>query len=150
VAKAICNMLPVDIRRARADEMAACAALYVRAGDAAFTWRPKGWFTAADFLRFSNAEEVYVACSHGAILGLLSFFRPSNFVHALYIDPLAQGFGIGTALLKAAEKFASGPLSLKTDEPNIRARRFYERHGFVTAGDTGVDQGVKWLRLKRP
>jgi GNAT superfamily N-acetyltransferase len=147
--KAICRTLPVIIRRARVDEFAECAGLYERAGNQAFTWRPRNWFKAADFLGFAKNEEVYIAQSRGAILGILSFFRPSNFVHSLYVDPSAQGFGIGRALIEAVAKIADGPLSLKVDEPNAKARAFYARLGFRPTGETGIDSGVRWLRLKR-
>jgi len=149
MGKAICNALDVVVRRASAGELKAAADLYVRAGNAAFTWRPKNWFHARDFLRFAEEEEVYVAVSRDALLGILSFFRPHNFIHCLYVDPAAQGFGIGSALLKAAEGFADGPLSLKVDEPNAKARAFYAKHAFIEAGETGVTQGVRWLRLTR-
>ncbi len=149
LTKAVCKTLPVKIRSAEPDESNACAALYERAGNDAFTWRPKNWFKAEDFLAHARNEEVYIAVAHGAILGILAFFRPSNFIHSLYVDPDAQGFGIGTALITAAEKIADGPLSLKVDEPNTRARNFYERLGFRAAGETGVDAGIRWLRLTR-
>ena len=150
VTKAICKTLHVTIRRARSDELKTCAALYERVGNQTFTWRPKNWFKAEDFIDFANSEEIYVAESHGAILGILSFFRPSNFVHSLYIDESAQGFGIGTALIEAATKFADGPLALKVDEPNTRARKFYEKLGFIDAHETGIDAGIRWIRLKQP
>jgi len=150
MANAICNSLDVTVRPARPDELKACAALYERAGNQAFTWRPKHFFHARDFLRFAEEEEVYVAVSRGAILGILSFFRPHNFVHCLYVDPSAQGFGIGSALIKTAESVADAPLSLKVDEPNEKARAFYAKHGFVTHGETGIDQGVRWIRLTQP
>lgn len=151
MTKAICNTLPVTIRRARPDELKTCAELYERTGNAAFKWRPENFFKARDFLRFAEEEEeeVYVAESRGAILGIMSFFRPHNFIHCLYVEPSAQGFGIGSALIKAAEKFADGPLALKVDEPNTRALEFYERHNFRPLGETGLDQGVRWLRLKQ-
>lgn len=145
----VCKTLPVVVRRARDDELKICADLYERAGNAAFAWRPKGWFKAADFLNFVRQEEVYVAESRGAILGILSFFRPSNFVHSLYVDPSAQGFGIGSALIEAIAKLAHGPLSLKVDEPNEKARAFYEGLGFAPEGESGIDDGIRWIRLKR-
>lgn len=150
MAKAICNALDVAIRRARADEIKTAAELYERSGNAAFKWRPKNFFHARDFLRFAQEEEVTVAVARGAILGILSFFRPHNFIHCLYIDPNAQGFGIGSALIRAAEDFADGPLALKVDEPNAKARAFYKKHRFVETGESGVDKGIRWLRLSQP
>lgn len=149
MSRPVCKTLPIVVRRAREDELQICADLYERVGNATFTWRPKDWFKASDFLNFVTREEVYVAESRGAILGLLSFFRPSNFVHSLYIDPAAQGFGIGTALIEAATKLANGPLSLKVDEPNEKARAFYESLGFAPEGETGIDDGIRWIRLER-
>lgn len=145
----VCKSLPVAIRRASAGDLNACANLYERAGNQAFTWRPKNWFKAADFLEFARREEIYLAESSGAILGTLSFFRPTNFVHALYIDESAQGFGIGTALIEATAKIADGRLSLKVDEPNTSARSFYVRLGFIPEGETGIDSGIRWIRMKR-
>ena len=144
-----CKTLAVSIRRARADELQTCAELYERSGNAAFTWRPKNWFRGADFLRFTKPEEVYVAESRGAILGILAFYRPQNFIHCLYVDPSAQGFGIGSALIEAAENIAGGPLALKVDEANTRAREFYDRHGFRPDGEIGIDHGIKWLRMTK-
>lgn len=144
-----CKTLSVSIRSARADELQTCAELYERSGNTAFTWRPQNWFRAADFLHIAKDEEIYVAESRGAILGIMAFFRPQNFIHCLYIDPSAQGFGIGSALIEAADNIAGGPLALKVDEANTRAREFYDRHGFRPDGEIGVDHGVKWLRLTK-
>ena len=149
MSNAACKTLAVSIRRARADELQTCAELYERSGNAAFTWRPKNWFRAADFLRFTKPEEVYVAESRGAILGILAFYRPQNFIHCLYVDPSAQGFGVGSALIEAAENIAGGPLALKVDEENTRAREFYDRHGFRPDGEIGIDHGIKWLRMTK-
>jgi len=125
-----CQSLAVTIRRARSDEITACAALYERVGNATFTWRPENWFRASDFLRFAKEEAVYIAESNGQILGLLSLYRPEGFVHCLYVDLPAQGLGIGTALLAHAAKEVRGPLTLKVDEPNRRALSFYKQLGF--------------------
>lgn len=144
-----CKTLSVSIRRAHADELQTCAELYELSGNSAFHWRPNNWFRAADFLSMTKDEELYVADSRGAILGLMSFYRPQNFIHCLYVDPEAQGFGIGAALIEAADHIAGGPLALKVDEANTRARNFYTSHGFRPDGDIGIDLGVKWLRMTK-
>jgi GNAT superfamily N-acetyltransferase len=58
---------------------------------------------------------------------------------ALYIDPARRFGGLGTALMTAG--FARLPPALHvlwTLEGNAAARRFYERHGFVTDGASKV------------
>lgn len=143
-----CQTLAFAIRRARTDEIPACAALYERVGSATFVWRPKNWFKAADFMRFAKEEAVYVAESNGQILGIMSVYRPESFVHCLYVDMPAQGLGVGTALLAHAAKETKGPLALKVDEPNQRALAFYKHLGFVER-DSGDDHGTRWVLLRQ-
>jgi len=143
-----CQTLSLTIRRARADELNACAALYERVGNATFTWRPKNWFKAADFLRFAKEEIVFVAEANGRILGLLSLFGPESFVHCLYVEAEAQGLGVGSALIAHVGRDSRHPLSLKVDEPNKRALTFYTKLGFKQR-DAGDDHGIRWLLLKQ-
>ena len=51
-------------------------------------------------------------------------------VDQLFIDPLYQRFGIGSALLVQALKSAPGRTTLHVFEANQNARAFYQRHGF--------------------
>jgi GNAT superfamily N-acetyltransferase len=145
----ICKTLPLTIRAARGDELEEAAALYEKVATDAFTWRHKGFFKAADFLRWAKSEEVYVALVGEHIAGTLSFYRPENFIHSLFVEEEAQGLGIGQSLIKHVRGLADGPLSLKVDISNERAINFYERHGWRRASgkaSTGVDRGVRWLR----
>ena len=61
-------------RAANGDEITACAALYERVIAAAFSWRPAGYHSAAEFLGFAAQEEVWLAEQDGAVVGLLSVF----------------------------------------------------------------------------
>jgi len=135
-----------QIRRARQDELAACADLYVRVLGETFTWVPADRHRRQDFLRAARDEEVYVAVEAGRILGLAAFYRPQNFLHSLYCD--VRGEGVGKALLDHLNAIADGPLSLKVQLPNRRAQNFYAREGFLTL-ERGRDPGsdVEWLRL---
>jgi GNAT superfamily N-acetyltransferase len=140
--------LDLEVRRARPEELAECAELYVRVLRDTFTWLPKDRHRKADFLRFARDEEVYVAVEDGRIVGLAGFYRPQNFLHSLYVDD--RGKGIGKALLDHILAVADGPVSLKVQEPNRRAQAFYAREGFqcVEVGrDPGAD--VSWRRLVR-
>ena len=174
MGRAACSSLSLTIRTARgAAEIADAAALYVRSGTAAFTWRPDGHFQAADFTRFAAEEEVWLALMGDAperdreaarqsdneaaksdlpLLGILSLFRPENFIHCLYVDPDAQRLGIGKALVAHVRKVVDAPLTLKLDVPNRRAIAFYEATGWermTGLDDQGVDDaGIKWARYR--
>ena len=148
-----CTTLTLAIRTAQgAAEIAEAAALYVRSGTAAFTWRPPGHFQAEDFIRFAEEEEVWLAYIGDAPVGVLSLFRPENFIHCLYVDPDAQRLGIGRALVDHVRRIVDAPLSLKLDVPNRGAIRFYEATGWerqTGLDDQGVDAaGITWARYR--
>jgi GNAT superfamily N-acetyltransferase len=142
-------ILPMEIRRARSDELGACADLYVRVLRETFIWMPAGRHRRDDFLRAARDEEIYVAVEGGRVIGLAAFFRPQNFLHSLYVE--VRGGGVGKALLDHVRALADGPLSLKVQAPNLRAQAFYRREGFHCI-EHGRDPGsdVDWLRLVRP
>ena len=139
----------MEIRRARTDELGACADLYVRVLSETFTWLPPERHRREDFLRAAREEEVYVAIEDGRIVGLAAFVRPQNFLHSLYVDERKRG--VGKALLDHVTRMADGPLSLKVQAPNLRAQAFYRREGFLCT-EHGRDPGsdVAWMRLVRP
>ena len=139
----------MEVRRARSDELGACADLYVRVLSETFTWLPPERHRREDFLRAAKEEEVYVAVEGARVLGLAAFFRPQNFLHSLYVE--ARGAGVGKALLEHVAAQADGPLSLKVQTPNRRAQAFYRREGFLCM-EEGRDPGsdIAWLRLVRP
>lgn len=139
----------MEVRRARSDELGACADLYVRVLRDTFVWLPPQRHKREDFLRAAKEEEVYVALDGVRVLGIAAFFRPQNFLHSLYVD--ARGAGVGKALLDHVSAQASGPMSLKVQAPNLRAQAFYRREGFFCT-EQGRDPGsdVDWLRFVRP
>jgi GNAT superfamily N-acetyltransferase len=63
-------------------------------------------------------------------------------INAIYADPAEVGTGAGRALMDAAVDWLSGrglrPIRLWVLEGNARARRFYERYGFVADGATST------------
>lgn len=153
MARPHCSTLSLTIRKAHnAAEIADAAALYVRAGTAAFTWRPAGHFTVLDFLRFAEEEEVWLALMGDALVGILSLFRAENFIHCLYVAPEAQRLGIGRSLVAYLRRETGQPLTLKLDTPNTNAIAFYEATGWVRLNgpdDSGADlKGVSWARYR--
>ncbi len=67
------------------------------------------------------------------LVGIIAFREA--WIDQLYILPVWQGRGIGTALLQIAQD-RFDRLSLWTFQRNQRARRFYEKHGFVPVNET--------------
>ncbi len=64
-----------------------------------------------------------------------------DWIDRLYVDPDRTGSGIGSRLMTVAKAQRATGLRLWTFEANVRARRFYERHGFVpTASTTGDNE----------
>jgi ribosomal protein S18 acetylase RimI-like enzyme len=151
--QAACKTLEISIRTARSrQEIADAAAIYVRAGRAAFTWRSEDYFRAEDFIRFAEDEEVWLAFFGLTAVGTLSLYLPELFVHSLYIEPDAQRMGIGSALLRTVRAERGGPLTLKVDAQNKAAIIFYERTGWkreLGPADNGTDAfGVSWMRYR--
>ena len=153
MARPVCSTLTLTIRPAKdAAEIEDAAQLYVRSGRAAFTWRPDNHFRAEDFRMYALDEEVWLAHMGGALVGILSIFRAESFVHCLYVDPDAQGLGVGRALVEHVRRVVGEPLTLKLDIPNRKAIAFYEATGWehmTGLDDQGVDDaGIKWARYR--
>lgn len=94
----------------------------------------------------------FVACDpQDRIVGLASvgssrdddLDEPGGELYAIYVDPVAWGTGVGTALHEAgvaelARRFGCATLWVLIG--NARARAFYERHGWHQDGAVKVDR----------
>ncbi|MEC3861990.1 GNAT family N-acetyltransferase [Mesobacterium sp. TK19101] len=90
---------------------------------------------------------VTVAEQAGDVVGFIA--RAGHAIHALYLVPRMQGQGIGTALLRTAQRQAPR-LELWTFQANDGAQRFYHRHGFRAVEQTdgaGNDEGLPDIRF---
>ena len=147
-----CTTLTIAIAQATSPEdIAEAAEVYARSRRAAFSWREEADFAPARFIRDAEDEEVAVARFGTRIVGLASVYTPENFLHSLYVDPEAQGLGVGTALIGHVRQRATGPLTLKLDLKNEAARGYYESHGWramTGPEDTGEDNGLAWQRYR--
>jgi len=74
-------------------------------------------------------QTVLVAELEEGVVGFIAI--EGEWVEHLYIAPAHQGIGIGDTLLQKAKEMRPDGLMLWTFERNHRARKFYERRGFV-------------------
>lgn len=122
------------LRAYRPDDASAVAALWHRAGRAAYPYLPT-WqaFDAGDALAvFREAIaalcEIWLLERDGDVVAFLAL-QP-GYVDRLYVDPAVQRSGLGTRLVLHAKALHPRGLSLHTHQENTAARAFYERHGF--------------------
>ena len=133
------------IRRARPDDAGAIAGIHHRTWHAAYAEildptelpevpEPERW---AERLQHA-AITTLVWDQGGAVAGFASAGQGT--LLALYVDPRAQGAGVGTALMEAALDLlrADGNRDAVawTFVDNERARRFYEKHGWTAEPET--------------
>lgn len=82
--------------------------------------------------------DVWVAAAKGELAGLMALRQPDWLEH-LYIDSAFTGQGLGSRFVELAKQELSGGVQLWTFQSNVRARCFYERHGFVPVQWTDGD-----------
>lgn len=118
---------------------------------AAMPWLPDLHTPEEDEAYFSErvlpAQTVLIADDGDAAAAFIAF--ADGWVHHLYVAPQHWARGYGSALLGRA-KSAAPQLQLWAFQGNLRARRFYARHGFqeveLTDG-VGNDEKTPDVRL---
>ena len=131
------------IRRATVDDAAAIASIQARGWRHAFAdivepdRMPDPEEQAPRFAELiAGGGRVYVFDQDGRLAGFA--LVQGDELRAIYVDPPAQGAGVGSALLDAAVEAlrANGHAEafLWTFEANGLARAFYERHGWEADG----------------
>jgi GNAT superfamily N-acetyltransferase len=126
-------MAQFQIRAARDDDAVAIAQAHIDARRVAMPWLPvvHGYEeTVRFFADFVIPNQVVlVAATEEGVVAFIAI--EGAFVEHLYVAPANQGIGIGDALLARAKELRPEGLMLWTFERNHRARRFYEKRGFV-------------------
>ena len=122
------------IRRASPADADAVGRVFVRARDE-MTYLPRivdedrpklgGWIV--------ERHEVWVAEKDGRLLGFIGIEHSTNLgapvLEKIYVEPVEQNRGVGSALLDKAKELRPDGLCLWVFQKNP-ARRLYERHGF--------------------
>ncbi len=126
-------MAQFQIRPARGDDAVAIATAHIDARRVAMPWLPV-IHTFEETVRFFGEfvmpnQVVLVAEADDEVVGFIAI--EGAYVEHLYVAPAHQGIGIGDALLSRAKELRPDGLMLWTFEGNHRARKFYEKRGFI-------------------
>lgn len=89
---------------------------------------------------------IIVAEAAGAMAGFVTI-DPSGYLDQLVVAPDHWGSPLATMLVDEAKRRSPDGVTLKVNADNVRAIRFYQRSGFVHAGED-VNPGSKRLVLK--
>lgn len=132
----------MDIRRAVPDEAQSLAALWLRSRGSSSPSIPPTIHTDAEVHQWFEqvvlpTREVWVAVGLHQPVALMVF--DDEWIDQLYVDPPSMGLGIGGALVEHAKTLRPNGLKFWTFQSNVDARRFCERHGFVSVAMTDGD-----------
>ena len=78
---------------------------------------------------------VVVAEADGALIGFVTVDPETMYLDQIVVAPEHWGSGIALALLDEAKRISPRGLDLLVNKDNARAIHFYEKHGFVNAGE---------------
>ncbi len=81
-------------------------------------------------------QEVWMAEASPAVVAIAMMVLDRDWVEQLYVDPDWTGRGIGTRMIDLAKRLRPSGLQLWAFQSNVRAHRFYERHGFLAVERT--------------
>ena len=77
---------------------------------------------------------IIVAEEANALVGFVTIDR-SGYLDQLVVDPAHWGSKLASGLVDEAKRLSPHGVTLLVNKDNVRATRFYERNGFVHAGE---------------
>ncbi|KQH83498.1 GCN5 family acetyltransferase [Vibrio fluvialis] len=113
-------------------------ALYLASRATTFTWLNSSKFHLLDFDHDTQDELIWIALDFGKVVGFISIWEQSNFIHHLYVDPKQLNKGVGAKLLGYSKQHFSS-LSLKCFIQNDNAIKFYQKHDFIICSTMNSD-----------
>jgi len=135
----------ITVRRATADDASAVSDVYLASFHATYDFplahsddEVRGWIR--DEIVPTRATWVATDGEGGPVVAMM-VVGPGE-LDQLYVAPDRLGRGIGRRLLELAKGSSPDGLALFTFQVNARARRFYERNGFVATwfGDGAANE----------
>jgi len=99
---------------------------------------------------FAQVQAIVAVSKNGEIMGFADLDRVKPMIGRLYVDPVWQGFGVGTALLNAMElRLRQQGQSYVELESALNAKSFYLNRGYEYRGSTTLAfNGVLFENLR--
>ena len=92
---------------------------------------------------------ISVAESGGRLVGFVTVDAKTGYLDQIAVMPEAWGSDVATMLMAEARRISPKGLDLRVNADNARAIRFYEKQGFVDAGETVNEISGAPVRLMR-
>jgi putative acetyltransferase len=143
---------PFHLRPYRLDDEDAAIALWLKTWQRAypeidFNARVAWWRERWRNELVPNAA-IIVAEQAGVLTGFVTI-DTSGYLDQLVVAPDHWGSSLGNALVDEAKRLSQGRITLLVNTDNARAIRFYERNGFVHAGeDVNPTSGRPVLKME--
>jgi putative acetyltransferase len=143
---------PFTLRRYRTEDEDAAISLWQRTWQQAYpsidfgarvTWWRERWRS-----ELVAGAAIIVAEQAGALIGFVTI-DASGYLDQLVVAPDHWGSELGDALVNEAKRLSPDRITLLVNTDNARAIRFYERNGFVRAGnDVNPTSGRPVLKME--
>jgi putative acetyltransferase len=107
------------------------------------------WWRARWRNELVPAATVSVAEADGRMVGFVTVNPATGYLDQIVVAPEAWGSDAATMLMDEARRISPVGLDLKVNADNARAIRFYEKQGFVDAGETINETSGAPVRMMR-
>jgi putative acetyltransferase len=143
--------LPFELRPYRTEDEDAAIALWLETWQQAYPTidfaARVGWWRERWRHELVPNASILVAEQADALIGFVTI-DPAGYLDQLVVAPDHWGSVLATALLDRAKQLSPGKITLLVNADNARAIRFYQRNGFVHAGeDVNPTSGRPVLRM---
>jgi len=81
------------------------------------------------------SSAIVVAQNANSLIGFVTVDVATGYLDQIVVAPESWGRGVAEQLVAHAKRLSPRALTLHVNQDNVRAVRFYQKHGFVAAGE---------------